>query len=144
MSATTEGTMYPCLFYNDAPAAIEWLKRVFGFRELMVVPGENGTIAHSELAIGNGVIMVGSAGRQGRDETNRMSPSDLPGVNQSCYVLVSDVRGHFEHAKAQGAEITIDYNEPDYGGAGYSANDLEGHPWSFGSYAPDLSAGGAR
>lgn len=144
MSSATEGTMYPCLFYNDAPAAIEWLKRVFGFRELMVVPGENGTIAHSELAIGSGVIMVGSAGRQAGDHTRRMSPRDLPGVNQSCYVLVSDIRTHFEHAKAEGAEITIDYNEPDYGGAGYGAKDIEGHSWAFGSYVPDLDAGAAK
>ena len=144
MSAVAEGTMYPCLFYNDAPAAIDWLKRVFGFRELMVVPGEGGTIAHSELAIGGGVIMVGSANRPGRDQTSRVSPRDLPGVNQSCYVLLSDVRAHFEHAKSEGAEITIEYNEPDYGGAGYSANDLEGHTWSFGSYAPDLNAGSPK
>ena len=144
MSAASEGTMYPCVFYNDAPAAITWLKRVFGFREIMVVPGENGTIAHAELAIGNGVIMVGSAKKQGGFPTNPLSPRDLPGVNQSCYVLVSDVRAHFEHSKAEGAEIGRDYEEPDYGGAAYSAYDLEGHPWSFGSYAPELNAAAAK
>ncbi len=144
MSGSSEGTMYPCVFYNDAPAAIEWLKRVFGFREVMVVPGEHGTIAHAELALGSGVIMVGSVQKQNGFPKNTGSPRDLPGVNQSCYVLVSDVRGHYEHSKAEGAEIGREYDEPDYGGAGYSAYDLEGHPWSFGSYAPNVDAGAAK
>ena len=32
----------PAIRYADAPAAIEWLKKAFGFEELKVVPGENG------------------------------------------------------------------------------------------------------
>ena len=50
----------PCLRYRDAPAAITWLCRVFGFREHLVVPGANGTIAHCQLQLGHGMIMLGS------------------------------------------------------------------------------------
>jgi uncharacterized glyoxalase superfamily protein PhnB len=32
-------TIIPCLFYRDAPAAIAWLQRAFGFRALSVTPG---------------------------------------------------------------------------------------------------------
>ena len=141
---TPEGTMYPCVFYNDPFAAIDWLKRVFGFRELMVVRGEDGKLAHSELALGDGVIMVGSADREGGFPDKTSSPRDLPGINQSTYIYVSDIRAHYEHAKAEGAVIGRDYEEPEYGGAGYSAYDLEGHPWSFGSYAPVLEAEPAK
>ncbi len=39
--------------YRNAPAAIDWLCRVFGFERKAVFEGENGTIAHAELTLGN-------------------------------------------------------------------------------------------
>jgi uncharacterized glyoxalase superfamily protein PhnB len=35
-----------------------------------------------------------------------------------------------------GANIVDDDAKMDYGGAGYSCRDLEGHLWYFGSYDP--------
>jgi hypothetical protein len=46
--------------YFNAPAAIEWLCRVFGFEKQLVVPGKNDAITHAQLSFGNGMIMVGS------------------------------------------------------------------------------------
>ncbi len=57
----TRATVIPCLRYSDAPAAIEWLCRAFGFEKHLVVPGDRGTIAHAQLSFGNGMIMLGSA-----------------------------------------------------------------------------------
>ena len=48
----TRVTVIPCLRYRDAPAAIQWLCRVFGFEEQLVVPNEDGTIAHAQLSFG--------------------------------------------------------------------------------------------
>ena len=42
----TRTTIVPGLRYRDAPAAIEWLCRVFGFEKHLVVPSDNDTIAH--------------------------------------------------------------------------------------------------
>ena len=56
----TTATIIPTLRYYDAPAAIEWLCKAFGFEKLLVVPGENGTIAHAQLTFGNGMIMLSS------------------------------------------------------------------------------------
>ena len=49
----TRATVVPALQYRDAPAAIDWLCRAFGFTRRMVVPGEDGSIAHAELEFGN-------------------------------------------------------------------------------------------
>ena len=125
-------SIHPCLFYRDANAAITWLNETFGFETVMNVPGPEGSVAHAELRYGPAIIMVGSAGNQ----PESLSPRDLPGHNQSIYLYTADIRAHYDHAKAAGAEIFRDYEEPDYGGAGYSAYDLEGHQWSFGSYLP--------
>jgi uncharacterized glyoxalase superfamily protein PhnB len=60
LAKNTKTTVISCLRYRDAPAAIEWLCRAFGFEKRLVVPNPDGTIAHSELSFGNGMIMVGS------------------------------------------------------------------------------------
>ena len=55
-----KSTVIPGLRYRDAPAAIDWLVRVFGFEKHLVVPGNNGSIEHAQLSLGGGMIMLGS------------------------------------------------------------------------------------
>src|SRR5436853_216467 len=54
-------TLYPSLRYEDAPAAMEFLKSAFGFEEREVIANEEGTIAHAELSYGPSILMLGSA-----------------------------------------------------------------------------------
>src|SRR5262245_37956929 len=113
--------IYPSLFYDDAPAAIEWLCRAFGFTKRLVVPGPNGTVMHSELSLGAGVIMVGSA----RSERGLLSPRSLPGANQALCVQVDDPDAHYARAKGAGAVILQEVKDEDYGSRGYMARDPE-------------------
>ena len=46
------------------------------------------------------------------------------------YVAVADPDAHFQHAKAAGVEVLGD---PHDAMGGYSARDLEGNLWSFGT-----------
>jgi uncharacterized glyoxalase superfamily protein PhnB len=127
------------LRYHDAPAAIEWLCRAFGFERHLVVPGnEEGEIAHAELRFGNGMVMLGSAGKHGGGWDELMTtPREIGGRNtQSLYVIVEDPAAHHARAVAAGAEIVMPLETKDYGGSGYSCRDLEGHVWSFGDYDP--------
>ena len=60
-----------------------------------------------------------------------------PGLSQILAVRgLPHCKAHYEHAKAAGAVIVDEYEVKDYGGAGYSCRDIEGHLWSFGSYDP--------
>lgn len=131
----TPATIIPALRYRDAAAAIEWLCRAFGFEEHLVVPGENGAIAHAQLAFGNGMIMLGS-GRDGDYNKLIVSPDAAGGVTQAPYIVVTEVDEHYARAKEAGAEIVIDIADQDYGGRLYVCRDPEGHIWSFGSYDP--------
>ena len=122
--------------YNDAPAAIEWLCSAFGFEKHFVVPDDNGGIAHAQLVLGDGMIMLGSARD---DEFGRLqTPLKEPGgpVSQSLYVIVADVDAHHDRAKSNGAKIVLQPEDQDYGGRLYSCRDPEGNLWSFGSYDP--------
>ena len=132
----TVSTVIPTMRYQDAPGAIEWLGRAFGFEKQLVVPGEDGTIAHAQLTFGNGMIMLGSVTD---NEFGRFvkPPRDLGGIgSQSPYVIVDDADAHYARAVAAGAEIVLDIVDEDYGGRGYSCRDPEGHLWNFGTYDP--------
>ena len=130
-----KSNIIPSMRYGDAPVAIEWLCNVFGFRKHLVVPGENGTIAHAQLVLGNGMIMLGS---DSSDEYGKViSPPGKDGVNtQSCYIFIEEIDAHYAHAVAAGAEIIMEIADQNYGGRLYSAKDPEGHLWNFGSYDP--------
>ena len=132
----TTSTVIPTLRYDDAPAAIDWLCRAFGFERHLVVPGEGGTVAHAQLVFGNGMIMLGSAG-EGHFDAYQRTPGAVGGVGtQSPYILVQDADKHCARAVEAGAEILMEIQDQDYGGRGYTCRDPEGHVWSFGTYDP--------
>ncbi len=134
----TRATVIPCLRYRDVPAAIEWLCENFGFEKRLVMPTDDGTIAHAQLSFGNGMIMLGSV-LEVETEFGRLikQPDEIGGAEtQSAYVIVSDADAVYTRAKDAGAEIVIDIRDEDYGGRGFSCRDLEGHLWSFGTYDP--------
>ena len=129
-------TMYPIIAYDDAVAAIEWLQRVFAFQPLMVMTGENGEVGHAELRLGNGVIMPTTRNRAPDPE----NPWTQPLATQGLYVALDNVDAHYEHAVSAGADILRPLADTPYGSREYSARDLEGNLWSFGTYRPDTSS----
>ncbi len=134
MSSHDPPPLCPSLSYEDAPAAIEWLERVFGFRRRLVVPMPDGSegVMHSELSLGAAVVMVSSE----RPQERRCSPRKLDGLHQVLSVYVADPDAHHAQAVAEGAEITSELKTEGYGGRGYMTRDLEGHSWYFGDYRP--------
>jgi len=128
-------TVIPTLRYRDAPRMIGWLCDVFGFTRHAVYEDGQGGIAHAQLSLGPGMIMLGSARD---DEFGRLqsTPSDIGGTTQSPYVIVSDADEVHRRAKAAGAEIVIEIKDEDYGGRGFSCRDPEGHLWNIGTYDP--------
>jgi uncharacterized glyoxalase superfamily protein PhnB len=135
VAKNTRVNLIPCLRYRDAPAAIDWLCRHFGFERHLVVADEQGGITHAQLSCGNGMLMLGSlrAGEYGR---LMRQPDEAGGSTQSLYLVVTDVDGLYAQARAAGAEILIEIRDEEYGGRGFTCRDLEGHLWSFGSYDP--------
>ena len=141
MSATpkqTRANVIPCLRYRNAPAAIAWLCDTFGFEEHLVVPGENGSIAHAQLSFGNGMIMLGSNSSIDNEYSKLITqPEDIGGSQtQTVYVVVENADTVYDRVKAAGMEVLMDLKEEDYGGRGFTCRDLEGHIWSFGTYDP--------
>jgi uncharacterized glyoxalase superfamily protein PhnB len=131
-----KANIIPALRYRDATKAIEWLCDAFGFEQQVVVPGPNGTIAHAQLTLGNGMIMLGSVTPSDYGKLVKQPDETGGAVTQSTYVIIPDADAHYKKAKAAGAEILIDIKNEDYGGRGYTCRDPEGHIWNFGTYDP--------
>lgn len=127
-------SVIPTLRYRDAPAAIDFLAKAFGFEPRMVVDGEEEIVEHAQLVLGTGMVMLGS---QRDDAYGRLIDGSAV---TSVYVVVEDVEGHAARARAAGAEIVSEPEAQDYGGSSYTARDPEGNIWSFGSYDPWATA----
>ncbi|KOU19369.1 MULTISPECIES: VOC family protein [Streptomyces] len=123
----------PTLVYRDAKAAIKLLTEAFGFSQVAVYEGDDGSVVHAELAYGNGVVMLGSKGRGGAFD-KAMEGAGPSGV----YVVVDDVDAHHGRAVEHGVEILMGPTDQDYGSRDYMARDGEGNIWSFGTYAPQV------
>jgi uncharacterized glyoxalase superfamily protein PhnB len=131
----TRATVIPALRYRDAPAAIDWLCRAFGFEKQAVYEGQDGIIEHAQLTFGNGMIMLGSVRETEYGHLMR-TPAEAGGNTQSVYLIVDDADAHHARAKLAGAEIVIALVTQDYGGRDYTCRDPEGHVWTFGTYDP--------
>src|SRR5262249_1165550 len=109
----TRATVIPVLRYRDAPAGIEWLCQTFGFGKNLIVPNEDGTIAHAQLSFGNGMIMLGSV-LKNETEFGRLmkQPDEIGGAQtQSAYLVVTDADAVYARAKAAGAKIAIEIKD---------------------------------
>jgi uncharacterized glyoxalase superfamily protein PhnB len=126
-------TVIPALQYRDARAAIEFLCKAFGFDKNAVYEEPGGSIAHAQLTLGNGMVMLGSV-KDSEYSKLLVRPADAGGVTMSVYVVVDDADAHFARAKAAATTIVREPVTQDYGGRDYTCKDPEGHVWTFGTY----------
>lgn len=130
-------SVIPMLSYEDGVAALKWLHSVFGFRETARLTTPDGRLAHGEMTVGDGLIMLASptpdyrGPKRHREECEQARKwSSVPWIVDGVLVHVDDLDRHFARAAAAGATILsgIEDGPP---GRRYRAEDLEGHRWFF-------------
>jgi uncharacterized glyoxalase superfamily protein PhnB len=84
------------------------------------------------MHLGEAWIML----RTAREDSG--SPKQLGKHTQSLTVFVEDIDGHYQHARAAGAEIVEALHETEYGERQYGVLDLGGHHWLFSRHARDV------
>ena len=129
-------TLTSALSYRDPKAALAWLEKAFGFQTVMVISGEDARIAHAEMRVGNGLLMLG-----GEWSERHRSPRSVQGFNtQTVHVhLESDLDAHCQRARDAGATILQEPDDQFYGDRTYRAVDPEGHIWSFAQTVRNVS-----
>lgn len=135
MAVHMKSTIMPTMRYRDAPGMIEWLGKVFGFEKHAVYTTPEGLVAHAQLTLGGGMLMLGSQ----RDDDygcHFKSPGELGLETRSVYIVVSDVDAVYARAQEAGAVMVRPLQNTDYGSREFSVKDLEGYSWSVGTYDP--------
>src|ERR1700682_6323008 len=117
----------PMLVYEDAPAALTFLREAFGFEERFRMAMDDGRIGHAEIGYQDNIVMLASVWR----EAGMASPLELPAVPRQVFCRVGDVDAHYEKARAAGATVVAQPADQPYGERMYRAMDPEGHRWIF-------------
>jgi uncharacterized glyoxalase superfamily protein PhnB len=130
MATNDKPAVWPCLRYDDTPAAIEFLKKAFGFEDTLVVPSDDGTdVVHAELhwPLGGGVMVGSTAYREGLH-------AEMKAGSGWVYVATDEPDELFGRAIGAGATELQGLEDTDYGSRGFTVRDPEGNTWSFGTY----------
>ena len=120
-----ERDVIPILPYEDIRGAHDFLVGAFGFESGGIVESPDGEVVHGEVRLGDRRIWLHAA--TGGLTTPRSAGTRTAGL----VVHVPRVDDHFLHAKAEGATITSEPQDQDYGQREYGAQDPEGHDWWF-------------
>jgi uncharacterized glyoxalase superfamily protein PhnB len=116
------------LYYEDPPGAARWLARVFQLGSWSGIPAEGEDPDWIELHHGNvAVILFRLEGQL---------PKDAP-VTHMPWAYVDDLDAHFAQAKDAGAKIVSEIEQHGY--RAYTAEDLEGHRWTFAQGRPTMA-----
>jgi uncharacterized glyoxalase superfamily protein PhnB len=130
-------TAIPTLRYHDAPAAIDFLVDAFGFGRHLVVEDGAGGIAHAQLTLGDGMMMLGSVSEGRPFDAMITTVRDSGAKPTSCpFLVIADVPGVAERVVAAGGQILDPVADQDHGGQAFTCADPEGNLWNVGSYDP--------
>jgi PhnB protein len=124
----------PSLAVHDAAAAIDFYCTVFGATVRMRMQAPDGRIGHSELQIGEGVVMLADE----YPEIGFVGPRAIGGTPVTLSLYVDDVDAVF--AKAIGAGATSDRAVQDqfYGDRSGQFIDPFGHRWNVATHIEDV------
>jgi uncharacterized glyoxalase superfamily protein PhnB len=123
-------TVVPILVYADVARAVDWLVEAFGFEERLRVE-HNGQVFHAQLKVSDGALMLGRQGAEFR-------PPRPGEVIQYVHVTVDDVDAHYARASQFGAPIIAEPADKPFGERQYTAEDPEGHRWTFSQHIEDV------
>ena len=130
VKAVPEGyhTITPYLIVEGADKLIEFLKAAFGATVMMTTAGPDGKVGHTEMRIGDSVLMLSEA----RGEWHAM-PVML-------YLYVEDADTAWQKAIDAGATSVMPVQDQFYGDRSGGVKDMCGNQWWMATHKEDLSA----
>lgn len=129
--------LFAYLSYRDGVKAIAWLQEAFGFDIVSKNVDETGKLVHSEIRLGDAVLMIGT-----NDKDYLMSPLKEMSTGQGLYIWVDSeeiIKELHRQAVAAGAKEVFPPEQTEWGTWRVRMLDPEGYEWSFGTYEPGKS-----
>jgi PhnB protein len=115
----------PYLIVGNASEALEFYKRVFTATELVRLTTPDGKIAHAEVQMHAGKVMLADE----YPEMGYKSPTTIGGSPVSIYMLVADVDATYEAALAAGGTSMMAVADQFDGDRRGTVTDPFGHIW---------------
>src|SRR5262249_14739296 len=106
---------------------LEFVKAVFGAKEMRVSRDPQGKIGHSEIRIGDSVLMLGQSSEQ------------WPPTPAAIYVYVPDVDGAYQRALTAGAASAWAPVDQPYGDRNAGVKDTNSVQWWMATHREDVS-----
>ena len=138
--AVPEGhhTVTPHLILDDAARAIDWYKKALGAEEAAArAIGPDGKIMHSEIRIGDSLIMLNDEMGSGK------SPKTIGGSPVSLWLYVEDCDALFNRAVAAGGRVAQDamgkMQDQFWGDRSGTFTDPHGYSWTIATHKEDLT-----
>ncbi|ONI68300.1 glyoxalase [Kribbella sp. ALI-6-A] len=131
----TTATLHAVLSYRDAPAALRWLEKAFGFETTMEFADDQGGIMHAEVRYGTGVAFTVFTDEAGYERPARKGET----AGWGLYVAVASkmtVDAVHASAVAAGAESIWAPGDTEWGNYRCRVVDPEGYEWTFGTHVP--------
>ena len=125
----------PYLTVDGAADALTFYGTVFGAKERTLMKGPDGKVAHAEIEIGSGMVMLADT----FPEMGGQSPKDLGGSPVTVMVYVEDVDAVFARALDNGATENRKLEDQFYGDRSGSFTDPWGHIWYVATHIEDVS-----
>jgi PhnB protein len=127
----------PAIVVHGASKALEFYAEIFGARERSRFPGPNGTILHSEVEIGDSVLIVEDAAPV--MGTQAPPAGGLEGTPTFLYIYVEDVDAVIKRAVELGATLKRPAQDQFYGDRDGFIVDPFGHGWTVASHVEDVA-----
>ena len=122
--ATAAVDIYPSFTCRNVQAAPGWLAGAFGLQPRVVGQHPGGQIQHAAAALQ----------RHGADRVR--TPCRTHGSHTGQGRASPAIGAHYQQATRAGAELLNQPHDGPGGMRGYSARDLEGNVWTFGTARP--------
>jgi uncharacterized glyoxalase superfamily protein PhnB len=118
-------TVTPYLAVKGAAQLLDFVKRAFGAKERMRMPGPNGTIMHAEITLGDSIVMLADP------------PTDpMPAM---IHIYVKNVDSVYKAALKAGAESVREPADQFYGDRSAGVKDAFGNQWWLSTHVEDVS-----
>ena len=128
----------PCLVVQGAAKALDFYADVFGAAERVRIPGPGGTVIHSEVEIGDAVVIVEDP--DPRRGTAAPPPGGVPGTPVFQFIYVTDVDAVLARAAELGATVVRAAENQFYGDRDGFMIDPFGQAWTVATHVEDVGA----
>lgn len=127
------------LVVSPCAEALEFYTKAFGAKVRNKMEGPGGVIMHSEIKIGDSLVMCSDEMPPMPGFPDRKSPKSAGATTGGVMLYVKDVDAVFDRAVAAGATPTTPPEDMFWGDRFAQVEDPYGHVWAVGTHIKDVS-----